>query len=185
MRLNTVKKSINGSRVHLFGVAYKKDVSDVRESPALDILEVLTKRGAVVSYTDPYVAHARASRRRVVEPAVRIGVGVALRLRDRVDRSRYVRLRTHRGHGAHRRYAERDQETRTKCVFDLIEVNRPKKSISHASRTVARVCSFKKTATRAIFFVLLCTKKFSRLTASVRHFMASPFWLARLDTHSD
>ena len=53
--LNSVKKSINGSRVHLFGVAYKKDVSDVRESPALDILEVLTKRGAVVSYTDPYV----------------------------------------------------------------------------------------------------------------------------------
>jgi UDP-N-acetyl-D-glucosamine dehydrogenase len=52
--LNSVKKSINGSRVHLFGVAYKKDVGDVRESPALDILEVLTKRGAVVSYTDPY-----------------------------------------------------------------------------------------------------------------------------------
>ncbi len=53
--LNSVKKAINGSRVHLFGVAYKKDVGDVRESPALDILEVLTKRGAVVSYTDPYV----------------------------------------------------------------------------------------------------------------------------------
>ncbi len=53
--LNSVKKPINGSRVHLFGVAYKKDVSDVRESPALDILEVLTKRGAIVSYTDPYV----------------------------------------------------------------------------------------------------------------------------------
>jgi UDP-N-acetyl-D-glucosamine dehydrogenase len=53
--LNSVKKSINGSRVHLFGVAYKKDVSDVRESPALDILELLTKRGAVVSYTDPYI----------------------------------------------------------------------------------------------------------------------------------
>ena len=53
--LNSVKKSINGSRVHLFGVAYKKDVSDVRESPALDILEVLTRRGAIVSYTDPYV----------------------------------------------------------------------------------------------------------------------------------
>jgi UDP-N-acetyl-D-glucosamine dehydrogenase len=53
--LNSVKKSINGSRVHLFGVAYKKDVGDVRESPALDILEVLTRRGAVVSYTDPYV----------------------------------------------------------------------------------------------------------------------------------
>jgi UDP-N-acetyl-D-glucosamine dehydrogenase len=53
--LNTRKKAINGSRVHLFGVAYKKDVSDMRESPALDILELLHRRGAVLSYTDPYV----------------------------------------------------------------------------------------------------------------------------------
>ena len=53
--LNSVKKPINGSRVHLFGVAYKKDVGDVRESPSLDILELLTQRGAEVSYTDPYV----------------------------------------------------------------------------------------------------------------------------------
>ena len=54
--LNSVKKPINGSRIHVFGVAYKKDVGDVRESPALDILELLTRSGAVVSYTDPYVA---------------------------------------------------------------------------------------------------------------------------------
>lgn len=53
--LNTVKKSVNGSRVHLFGVAYKRDVNDVRESPALDVLDLLTRRGAEVSYTDPYV----------------------------------------------------------------------------------------------------------------------------------
>jgi UDP-N-acetyl-D-glucosamine dehydrogenase len=53
--LNTVRKAINGSRVHLFGVAYKKDVGDIRESPALDILELLHRRGAAVSYTDPYV----------------------------------------------------------------------------------------------------------------------------------
>ncbi len=53
--LNSVKKPLNGSRVHLFGVAYKRDVSDVRESPALDILEILVRRGASVSYTDPYV----------------------------------------------------------------------------------------------------------------------------------
>jgi UDP-N-acetyl-D-glucosamine dehydrogenase len=53
--LNTAKKSINGSRVHVFGVAYKKDVSDLRESPALDILELLDRRGAILSYTDPYV----------------------------------------------------------------------------------------------------------------------------------
>jgi UDP-N-acetyl-D-glucosamine dehydrogenase len=54
--LNTVKKPLNGSRVHLFGVAYKKDVGDMRESPALDVLELLNKRGAVVSYSDPWVA---------------------------------------------------------------------------------------------------------------------------------
>ena len=53
--LNSVKKAINGARVHLFGVAYKKDVSDMRESPALDILELLHRRGATLSYTDPHV----------------------------------------------------------------------------------------------------------------------------------
>ena len=53
--LNTVRKAINGSRVHLVGVAYKRDVNDMRESPALDVLELLTKRGADLSYTDPWV----------------------------------------------------------------------------------------------------------------------------------
>jgi UDP-N-acetyl-D-glucosamine dehydrogenase len=53
--LNSAKKPINGSKIHLFGVAYKKDVSDMRESPALDILELLHRRGASLSYTDPYV----------------------------------------------------------------------------------------------------------------------------------
>ena len=46
--LNSAKKSINGSKIHLLGVAYKKDVGDVRESPALDVLELLHRRGAVV-----------------------------------------------------------------------------------------------------------------------------------------
>jgi UDP-N-acetyl-D-glucosamine dehydrogenase len=53
--LNTVRKSLNGSRVHVFGVSYKANVGDVRESPALDIIDLLSKRGAMVSYTDPYV----------------------------------------------------------------------------------------------------------------------------------
>jgi UDP-N-acetyl-D-glucosamine dehydrogenase len=53
--LNTARKAVNGSRIHLFGVAYKKDVTDMRESPALDILELLHQRGAILSYTDPYV----------------------------------------------------------------------------------------------------------------------------------
>jgi UDP-N-acetyl-D-glucosamine dehydrogenase len=53
--LNSQKKSLNGSRVHIMGVAYKRDVNDLRESPALEVLELLAHRGAVVSYTDPYV----------------------------------------------------------------------------------------------------------------------------------
>jgi UDP-N-acetyl-D-glucosamine dehydrogenase len=57
--LNTRKKAINGARVHLLGVAYKKDVSDVRESPALDIAELLERRGALLSYSDPYVPRLR------------------------------------------------------------------------------------------------------------------------------
>ena len=57
--LNTVRKAINGSRIHLFGVAYKRDVNDMRESPALDIMELLGKRGAVLSYSDPFVPEVR------------------------------------------------------------------------------------------------------------------------------
>ena len=53
--LNSRSRSINGSIVHLFGVAYKPGVSDTRESPALDILKLLLERGAVVRYTDPFV----------------------------------------------------------------------------------------------------------------------------------
>ncbi len=53
--LNSAKKSINGSRVHVLGVAYKKDVGDVRESPALDVIELLHRRGAQLSYSDPFV----------------------------------------------------------------------------------------------------------------------------------
>ncbi|HVH25665.1 MAG TPA: nucleotide sugar dehydrogenase [Vicinamibacterales bacterium] len=53
--LNSVQKPINGSSIHLFGVAYKRDVNDMRESPALDIVELLRRRGAHVSYTDPFV----------------------------------------------------------------------------------------------------------------------------------
>jgi UDP-N-acetyl-D-glucosamine dehydrogenase len=53
--LNSVKKPINGSRIHFFGIAYKRDVNDMRESPALDIMELLIRRGAIVTYTDPWV----------------------------------------------------------------------------------------------------------------------------------
>jgi UDP-N-acetyl-D-glucosamine dehydrogenase len=52
--LNKHKKSINGSRVLVLGVAYKKDIDDLRESPSLTIIELLQKEGAQVSYHDPY-----------------------------------------------------------------------------------------------------------------------------------
>jgi len=57
--LNTARKAINGSRVHILGVAYKRDVNDMRESPALDVIELLAKRGAEISYTDPWVLELR------------------------------------------------------------------------------------------------------------------------------
>ena len=57
--LNSQKKALNGSRVHVIGVAYKRDVNDLRESPALEVLELLDKGGATVSYTDPYFPNFR------------------------------------------------------------------------------------------------------------------------------
>jgi UDP-N-acetyl-D-glucosamine dehydrogenase len=52
--LNKQKKALNGARVLILGVAYKKDIDDLRESPALTIIELLQNEGAQVSYNDPY-----------------------------------------------------------------------------------------------------------------------------------
>lgn len=52
--LNQHRKALNGSKVLVLGVAYKKDIDDLRESPALTIIELLQKEGAKVSYNDPY-----------------------------------------------------------------------------------------------------------------------------------
>jgi UDP-N-acetyl-D-glucosamine dehydrogenase len=53
--LNSDKRSVNGSRILILGVAYKKNSNDIRESPALDICKMLLEKGAEVSYHDPYV----------------------------------------------------------------------------------------------------------------------------------
>ena len=53
--LNRAKKSVNGSSVLILGVAYKRDIDDVRESPALDIIKLLCNKGAEVTWHDPYV----------------------------------------------------------------------------------------------------------------------------------
>ena len=57
--LNEIKKPVNGSRVVVLGIAYKANVSDVRESPALDVIELLREKGADVVYHDPYVPSVR------------------------------------------------------------------------------------------------------------------------------
>jgi UDP-N-acetyl-D-glucosamine dehydrogenase len=53
--LNDRSKSVKGSRVHILGVAYKRDINDVRESPALDVLALLQSLGAQLSYSDPHI----------------------------------------------------------------------------------------------------------------------------------
>ncbi|HVY60411.1 MAG TPA: UDP binding domain-containing protein, partial [Planctomycetota bacterium] len=55
LALNAAKKCANGARVLVVGVAYKKNVSDVRESPALNVIQGLERLGAKVDYHDPYV----------------------------------------------------------------------------------------------------------------------------------
>jgi UDP-N-acetyl-D-glucosamine dehydrogenase len=57
--LNDHTKPVRGSRVHIYGVSYKRNIDDVRESPALDIMLLLQRRGALVSYTDPHVPTLR------------------------------------------------------------------------------------------------------------------------------
>jgi UDP-N-acetyl-D-glucosamine dehydrogenase len=60
--LNRVSKSIRGSKIMILGVAYKKNVSDCRESPALDVMRLLSEKGAILSYNDPLVPTLRLGR---------------------------------------------------------------------------------------------------------------------------
>ena len=55
--LNDERKAVNGSRILIIGIAYKRDIDDVRESPALDVIRLLEELGADVVYHDPYVPH--------------------------------------------------------------------------------------------------------------------------------
>jgi UDP-N-acetyl-D-glucosamine dehydrogenase len=57
--LNDKAKSVRGSNIVVLGVAYKRDVDDVRESPALDVISLLRQKGAHVTYHDPYVPQIR------------------------------------------------------------------------------------------------------------------------------
>src|ERR1022692_4025548 len=53
--LNDACKPVKGSKIHVMGVAYKRDIDDMRESPALDVMMLLQRRGGVITYSDPYV----------------------------------------------------------------------------------------------------------------------------------
>ena len=83
--LNSQKKALNGSRVHVIGVAYKRDVNDLRESPALEVLELLDKGGATVSYTDPYFPefkHGHLDLKSIDEPHMHDGVDCGVIVTD-------------------------------------------------------------------------------------------------------
>jgi UDP-N-acetyl-D-glucosamine dehydrogenase len=53
--LNDAGKPVKGSKIHVMGVAYKRDIDDMRESPALDVMLLLKRRGGLVTYSDPHV----------------------------------------------------------------------------------------------------------------------------------
>jgi UDP-N-acetyl-D-glucosamine dehydrogenase len=61
--LNQRRKSLFGSRVLILGLAYKRDIDDLRESPSLTIIELLQKRGATVEYNDPFIPKAGQGRK--------------------------------------------------------------------------------------------------------------------------
>ena len=57
--LNTHKKSVNGSKILFLGVAYKPNIDDARESPALEIMHITSKKGGIVTYHDPFIPEVR------------------------------------------------------------------------------------------------------------------------------
>src|SRR5579872_6881415 len=57
--LNDAGKPVKGSKIHVMGVAYKRDIDDMRESPALDVMLLLQRRGGLVTYSDPHVPALR------------------------------------------------------------------------------------------------------------------------------
>jgi len=70
LALNDERKAVRGSRILVLGVAYKRDIDDMRESPALDVIRLLEEHGAEVTYHDPHVA------RYTEEGHTRVGVAL-------------------------------------------------------------------------------------------------------------
>ena len=112
--LNRHEKSVNGSTILVLGLAYKRDIDDMRESPSLDVMALLHQRGAKVRYADPYVPTLAARAWHggfdmQTEPLTR-GGDRRRRLRRHPDRTPHRRLRHGPALGAaHRRHAECDR----------------------------------------------------------------------------
>jgi UDP-N-acetyl-D-glucosamine dehydrogenase len=96
--LNRQERAVKGSRILALGVAYKRDTSDCRESPALDVIELLRERGADLQYHDPFVPEVRVGdtvlRSVALEDAALTSAHCAVILADHsgVDYARVVRL---------------------------------------------------------------------------------------------
>ena len=61
--LNARRKAVHGAKVLLLGVAYKRDVDDLRESPSLKLIDLLQQRGAAVDYNDPFIPRLHRTRK--------------------------------------------------------------------------------------------------------------------------
>ena len=108
--LNSQEKAVKGSRVHIVGVAYKADVGDLRESPALKLIELLRDEGAGVSYHDPHVPELPDHGLTSADLDGSVASGGLRRDRDRPFRDRLWRAR---GEGAARgRLPQRDRQGR-------------------------------------------------------------------------
>ncbi len=83
--LNARRRSVNGSRVLVLGVAYKRNIDDQRESPALEIIHLLRQRGAKVTYNDPYVPAAAGLKSRRLTPALLRGQDLVVIATDHTD----------------------------------------------------------------------------------------------------
>jgi UDP-N-acetyl-D-glucosamine dehydrogenase len=80
--LNSKKKSLNGSKVLVLGLAYKPDIDDVRESPSLELIELLREQGAKVDYNDPYIPKTHKMREYVLKMKSRPLTAAALKRYD-------------------------------------------------------------------------------------------------------
>ena len=61
--MNSIQKPVNGSRIQILGIAYKKNIDDLRESPALEIIKLLIEKKAEVRFIDPYFSEIPQTRR--------------------------------------------------------------------------------------------------------------------------